>query len=368
MLGAATGIGIAATFGVKAAAAAGAQPKRMTEVRSDGTYAVVPLAKEAFTLGVAQTRVIPVDLGNLKRSRKANLDHMLSLIDAATIGFQKPDVLFFHEFPITGWHNWTRAEVLRVAIDIPGEETDAVAKKAREHGMYVVFGSYARDPDWKDHVLSITTVIAPDGRIIDKHWKARNIKGLFGGESELFTTTIYDVLERYVEMYGQDAVIPITRTPLGNFATSSIQREPEYFRAAAMKGAEVILRTASGGFSPIDVQATSLYNGIYTAICNNAVSPGSPYFEDTGAGGSAVYGPGGELLGQASSPSETLILARIPIGQFRARHRQPVIHKELYMQEYGQYVPPYAPNLFEDYLATDLKDAGRYLRDKRRWK
>ena len=368
VLGAAAGIGAGAVLNPSVALAAGVQPKQPTHVRGDGTYAVVPLSKETFTLGVAQSRVIPVDLDNLKQTRKANLDHMLRLIDGATIGFGKPDLLFFHEFPITGWHNWDRAEALRVAIDIPGEETEAIANKAREHGMYIVFGSYARDPQWKNHVLSITTVIDPNGRIVDKHWKARNVKGLFGGEQELFTTTIYDVLDRYVEMYGADAVIPVTRTPIGNFMTSSTQREPEIFRAGAMKGAEVILRTATGGFSPVDVQATALYNGVYTAICNNAISTGSPFFEDSGAGGSAIYGPDGDALDMAESPNETLVLARIPIGQFRARHRQPVLHKELYMPEYEQYVPPYAPNLFRDYLPTGLNDAGDYLKDKGRWK
>lgn len=368
MLGGVAGLGAGIAFASGQGHAAGVQPRRPSMVLADGTYETVPLAKDAFYLGVAQSRVVPVDLGNLKATRKANLDHMLDLIDASTIGFVKPDILFFHEFPITGWHNWTRAETLRVAIDIPGEETEAISRKAKEHGMYVVFGSYARDPDWKNHVLSITTVIGPDGKIVDKHWKARNIKGMFGGETELFTTTVYDVLDRYIEMYGEDAVIPVTRTPIGNFFTSSIQREPEYFRAAAMKGAEVVLRTATGGFLPIDMQATSLYNGVYTAVCNNAISSESPFFEDSGAGGSAIYGPGGEVLDIAKSPNETLVIARIPIAQFRARHRQPVLHKELYMKEFESYVPRFGPNLFQDYLASDLKDAARYLKDKGRWK
>ncbi len=368
VLGGFASAGIGAALVPAAGRAAGTQPRQPSEVSADGTYAVVPLAKDVFTLGIAQSRVIPVDLGNLKRSRKANLDHMLDLIDASTISFVKPDLLFFHEFPITGWHNWTRDEVLRVAIDVPGEETEAIARKAREHGMYIVFGSYVREPDWPGHALSITTFIGPDGRIIDKHWKARNIKGMFGGDIELFTTTIYDVLDRYVEMYGPDAVLPITRTPIGNFATSSIQREPEYFRAAAMKGAEIMLRTATGGFSPIDIQATSLYNSVYTAICNNAISTGSPFFEDSNAGGSAIYGPDGSKVADATSHHETLVAARIPIASFRARHRQPVLHKELYIGEYQQYVPPYPANLYKDYQPKDLRDAGRFIRGRGRWK
>jgi predicted amidohydrolase len=368
LLGVATGGGMAAFLPGSAADAAGVHARRTSEVRPDGTYETVPLAKESIRLGVVQSRVIPVDLGSVQRSRRANLDHMLRLIDASRMGFVRPDILFFHEYPITGWNNWTRDEILRVAIDIPGRETEAVARKAREHGMYIVFGSYARDRHWPGHVLSLTIVMGPDGNIIDKHWKARNVKGLFGNETELFTTTIYDVLDRYVEMYGADAVVPITRTPIGNIATSSIQLEPEYFRAMAMKGAEIILRTATGGFTPADIQATSLYNRVYTAIANNAISPGGPFFEDEGAGGSAIYGPDGKAMTQANTPNETLVSAVIPIAQFRARHRQPVLHKELYMAEFQQYLPRYPPNLFQDYQPRDLQDAARYLRDKSRWR
>lgn len=369
LLGAAGGLGLTAALGLAPSIAGAATPGKAVEIGADGKYPTVPLAKEMWTLGVAQSRSIPVDLGRVDASRKANLQHMLNLIDAA-FGFgMGPDMLFFHEFPITGFGaGWTRKDILKVAIEIPGEETEALARKARERGIYLVFGSYARDKDWPGHVLSITTMIGPDGKILAREWKARNIKGAFGGQIELFTTTIYDVYDRYVEMYGQDAVIPVVQTPLGNIAMSSVQREPELFRAMAIKGAEVILRTATGGFSPLDVAATALYNGVYVAVANQAISPGSPFFEDSNAGGSAIYGPDGEAMAIAKSPNETLVTARIPIGAFRARHHQPTLHPALYMDVLNGYVPRYSPNLFADYQPEDLQDAARYLRDKSNWK
>jgi predicted amidohydrolase len=339
-------------------------------MQTNGGYPFIPLTKDSISLGVVQSRVRAVEVGRLRQTRQDNLAHMLELIDNAQGWGGRSDILFFHEFPITGWSGvWDRRDALRVAIDIPGEETEAVAAKAREHQCMIVFGSYARDPDWPDHLLSITTVMGPDGAILDRHWKARNIKGVFQG-FELFTTTVHDVLDRYVEMYGRDAVIPITRTGFGNIATSSVQREPELFRAFAMKGAEIILRTASGGFTPADIQATSMYNGVYTAVSNNAVSPDNPGFmEGVGmVGGSAIYGPRGELLDEASSEHETLVSARIPIADFRSRHRQPVIHTSLYQDVYNTYVERYPPNLFSDYLPTDGQDAARFLRDRSQWR
>lgn len=368
------GAGIAATAAsglswhsvVHAASGGG---RRDLNMRGDGTYETVPLGKENLSLGVVQSRVVPVDISNLRQSRTANVQHMVDLIDAAQGMAGGPDLMFFHEFPITGYyHGWDLDDARKVAIELPGPETEMLARKAREYGVWLVFGSYVRDPAWPKALLSITTVMNDKGEIVDRHWKARNIKGFFGGKIELFTTSIYDVLDRYVEMYGVDAVLPVSRTPLGNIATSSTQREPEIFRALAMKGAEIILRTATGGFFPIDAQATSFYNGVYTAVANNAASPENKYyFADTGGGNSAIYGPDGGELARAPLAFETLVSHRIPIAAFRARHRQPAVHSELFMPVYEQYRSQYGPNLFADYQPTNLEDAGRHLRDKARW-
>ena len=367
MMGAGMGLAAGAAL-LPVGARAAAPPARPLTMQVDGGYAAAPLAKDSWTLGVVQSRVIAVDAASPDKGRRANVDHMCDLIDYASGFSGAKDMLFFHEFPITGYnYRWTLAEARRAAIEVPGPETEQLATKARQYGTWLVFGSYVRDPAWPESLLSITTIMNDRGEIVDRHWKARNIKGVFFG-FELFTTTIYDVLDRYVEMYGADAVVPVTRTPLGNIATSSVQREPELFRAMAMKGAEVILRTATGGFTPLDIAATSLYNSVYTAVANNAASPGNGlYFEDAGGGGSAVYGPDGEAMNKAETAFETCVPARIPIREFRTRHRQPIVHSELVMPVYEAYRSKYPPGLFDRYQPTDVKDAGRYLADKARW-
>ncbi len=358
----------AAMLDAREASAAARGGPAAHDVRADGTYATSQLSKPAWTLGVVQSRVRSFDADRHRQATRENLAHMLELIDKAFYYGPRPDLLFFHEFPLSGWRRWTREEILRFAIEIPGEETEAIAKKAREYGCWIVFGAYAKDRDWPGHVLSITTIMDAGGRIVDRHWKARNVKGLFAG-FELFTTTIFDVLDRYVEMYGRDAVVPVTRTPLGNLATSSIQREPELFRAMAMKGAEVILRTASGGFTPMDIAATSLYNGVYTAIVNNSVSPDNGlFFDDAGSGGTAVYGPDGKPIAEASGKEEQLLIARIPIADFRARRRLPDVHMELYRDVFAAYAGRYPPNLWLERVPDSLEDAAAFLAGKSRWR
>lgn len=358
--------GVMATEG--SALGAESQKPSSLSVRTDGGYESVPLAKSDVTLGVVQARVRSFNVAN-RGMIKENLKHFLELIDKAFYYGPRPDILFFHEFPITGWNTWSRKEILSFALELPGEETEEISKKAREYGCYIVFGTYAKDKDWPGHVLSITTIINPKGEIVGKHWKARNIKGVFQG-FELFTTSIYDVLDRYVEMYGIDEVIPVTRTPYGNISTTSTQLEPELIRAMAIKGAEIVLRTATGGFTPLDIQASALYNSVYVALANNAYSPENPgFFDDagSGAGGSVIYGPDGKPIATTDSKFETMITGRIPIAAFRQRHRQPIVHSELYMPVFSKYRSNYPPNLFESYQPDDLKDSGKYLAGKSRW-
>ena len=342
-------------------------------VRADGTYETVPLARDNVRLCVVQSVVRPVDEKNPGPGKRRNLNHMLDLIDMAQGSGLPKDILFFHEFPITGFRfHWNRDDVQRIAIEVPGEETEEISKRARKYGCFIVFGSYVRDRDWPGHNLSITTIIGDGGEVLARHWKARNIKGVFQAGArtiELMTTTIYNVLDEYVEMYGEDEVISVTRTRFGNISTTAVQREPELIRAYALKGCELMLRTATGGFNHLDVRSGAMHNGIYTALVNNAHSPGTRgIFGDTGGGGSGIWGPGGETLAEARSGFEQPITATIPLAAYRSRNRIPDVHWDLYRPVYDRYVPKFGPNLFSQYLPADLDDAGVYLSDKSRWK
>lgn len=339
-------------------------------VRPDGTYPTVELRKDFVTAAVVQTRVMGVDGGNPGPGLRANLDYLLESIDTAQGWGGPSDLLLFHEFPITGFRQWTRDEHYRLALEIPGPETEAIAKKTRQYNCYVVFGSYAKDPDWPDHILHLMIMVGPEGQVI-KHWKQRNVRGMFPG-SEQYTTSIYDVYDRFVEMYGQDAVIPVERTDIGNIALSAVQFEPELFRCMALKGAEIICRVATGGFEYDDMRLTSYHNSLYTLICNNSVNtqgrnPG--FFEDTAYGGpgrSAIFGPRGVELAKAG-PFETKRVARLPMREFRARHRIPDLHYRMYKPVLDQYQERYDPGLYLHYLPKDKHDAFKMFQENARW-
>ncbi|MDJ0927165.1 MAG: nitrilase-related carbon-nitrogen hydrolase [Gammaproteobacteria bacterium] len=341
-------------------------------VREDGTYPTVELSKPMYFAAVVQTRVGGVNGENPAPDIRRNLDYFLECIDKAQ-GYGPPNtLLLFHEFPITGFSEWTREQQYNLAIEVPGPEVAEVGKKAKQYGCYIVFGTYAKDPEnWPGHILHLMVMVGPDGEVVAKHWKQRNVRGLFPG-SEQFSTSIYDVYDRFVEMYGLDAVVPVVRTDIGNIAMSAVQFEPELFRCMAMKGAEIICRVATGGFEYEDMRLTSYHNSVYTMITNNSVTthgetPG--FFEDEAYGGpgrSAIFGPRGVVL-EECGVFESRKATMIPIAQFRQTHRIPDVHMDLYRPIFDQYRTRYDHSAYLEYLPKDKRDAFRVFQEQCRW-
>ena len=61
------------------------------------------------------------------------------------------------------------------------------------------------------------------------------------------------------------------------------------------------------------------------------------------------------------------MLARIPVAEFRARHRIPDLHLSLYKPVLDQYQERYAPGGYIDYIPKDKRDAFRYFQERSRW-
>jgi predicted amidohydrolase len=341
-------------------------------VREDGTYPTVPLRRDQIVASVVQTRVGGVNGANPGPDIRKYLDYFLECIDIAQ-GYGLPsDLLLFHEFPITGFSEWTREQHYDLAIEVPGPEIEEVGKKAKQYNCYIVFGTYAKDPEnWPGHILHLMVMMGPDGNVVAKHWKQRNVRGLFPG-SEQYTSVIYDVYDRFVEMYGIDAVVPVVQTDVGNIAMSAVQFEPELFRCMAFKGAEIICRVATGGFEFDDMRMTSYHNSLYTMIANNSVNTGPRhpgFFDDEshgGSGRSAIFGPRGVEIARAAE-FETKKFAFLPMAEFRAKHRIPDVHMDIYRPVFDQYRTRYDHSSYLDNLPKDKREAFAMFKKNSRW-
>ena len=329
-------------------------------VTQDGTYETVSLEKDVITLKVIQTDVKSLqDYKDPKKGLKTNLDHMIDMAHQACSENSKPDILLYHEFPLTGYSSGSRLEKLKYTIQVPGPETEALGKVAKDCDTYLIFGSYATDPEWPQHILSLNTVIGRDGEIKKVFWKPRNIKRIYK-DREITTTTIEAVRDRYREKYGIDEEFPILRTEFGNIAVSTVQGDPFIYAAFAMKGVEIMLRTATL-FSEADVLSMAWINNFYSAMSNITLPLGTPY--SSSGGKSLIASPQGEIMVQdPSTHEEGIISAEIPIADFRKNRTIPNYALEMVESVFSQYQQEIPINHL-DMVTDQLPQTGEEMKE-----
>ncbi len=345
-------------------------------VANRGQYAKAPLKQDFVNVAAIQSQLYSIDLRDRAKTLKRNLDRVLRLIDLAQNSPEewggerrwgsKVDLLSMHEFPVQGFQPWNRKELNQIAFDLPGPESEAIGERAKRYGCYISWGCYAREKDWPDHVINMSVLTGPDGSIVSKQWKARNILGLFG-DGALIGTTVYDVLDRYVEMYGWDAVLPVARTDIGNIAITAVGVEPLLYTCLGLKGAEILVLSVTGGSNAESAIATARSNRLYTIGVGNAVSPnniGFPESSGTRDEGTVIVDPRGTVLAKTENHHEDIITARIPIADFRKSRRVQELPMAMLLPVLQQYQPLFQPNAFLDKLPQNYQEAGDIVRKR----
>jgi len=333
-------------------------------------YEVVPLRSD--TIGVAACQMNPnmmVDANNPKKVQRENLEKMLFLCDMAyqragmTAGGEpKLDLVVFPEFTFTGYDGtWTRDDWQRVAIELPGEETEIIGKKARELDIYICFAGHTKDPkNWPGHYFNTSIIIGPKGDVIHRKWKTYRING---GVFE-WATTAHDVLDKFVEMYGWDAVWPVARTDIGNLGTYICSEgfAPETARAYTFQGAEILCRCFGGGGHDLNA---GKYRLLFKADCASSLVYG--VYANGGNGGSMVVDYLGRVMGEIIDNREAIVYDRIPIAQFRSEHALPHIRTEVYADALTRRPSRFPPNMYADGCPWDTDEAFRINNENQRW-
>jgi 5-aminopentanamidase len=236
-----------------------------------------------------QCRPGPLDVaGNLKR-----LDAM-----CAAAAAQRADVLVTPEMFISGYAIG-RGEVERLAEDLDGPFSVAVASIARRHGLAIVYGHPERAPGGRAY--NAATLVGADGVVRGHH--------------------------RKVHMYGEvdrsqfaANVEPPLAFDFDGFRVGMLicydVEFPEAVRRLAVDGARIVLVPTANMVGCEEVQellvrARAVENGcslVYANYCG-----ADDVFAYNGL--SVICGPRGEVLAQASATDEELIVADLP-GDF----------------------------------------------------
>src|SRR5438094_3052922 len=124
--------------------------------------------------------LIPTVRGIRKRDDiNANLEHLSHLVKAASwlSSLDLPvRLIAIPEGALQGFND----EVLDLdhvefarecAIDIPGEETEALGRLAKQYGAYVMAQAKARHPEIENRFFNVGFILDPDGEVILQHYK-----------------------------------------------------------------------------------------------------------------------------------------------------------------------------------------------------
>ncbi len=224
----------------------------------------------------------PTMRGCRKRSEIVhNISHISELMDAA-VWLSSIDLpvrlMAIPEGALQGFtdevFDWDhRKYVEEMAIDIPGDETELLGRKAKQHGAYIIAQAKAKHPEFPERFFNCAFIIAPNGKVIHKHHKLQ----VFAREH---STVPHDVWDRWVELYGEnlDAFFPVADTEIGRIGCVICMEGsyPETSRGLAMNGAEIFYRPSypepyvSNGLWELQNRARALDNTCYVIAPNVA--------------------------------------------------------------------------------------------------
>ncbi|MCW4012524.1 MAG: nitrilase [Candidatus Bathyarchaeota archaeon] len=292
------------------------------------TNKVKPLI-DRYTAAIIQFRRIdPEEIPDVAERRKANLKNVLAsfssletwdVIDPVKL-VVLPENILRHEFD-TKDPNQTQADRVATAVSIPGEETDAIAEKAKQYNTYVSASIHEKDPKYPEYFLNTAFIMNPKGKIILKYRKINPWIPL-----EL-STSPHDMMPEYKE-----PMFPVVETELGNLACYVCYDQffPEVARQLAFNGAEVLLKPTifppypqHMNYEPYDWYTTvnkmrSIENMVYGLNAN-----GAKY------GNSQIVDYLGRILAVGDKGHQMTIGATIDIQALRDYRKKTQLHNML---------------------------------------
>ena len=285
------------------------------------------------------------------------MQRSLQRIDAAIGGARRwvgadLKLVVLPEYVLTGppWGETIPQWADKAALALDGPEYDALAKMAEKHSIYLAGNGYELDPHFPGLYFQACWVFAPNGERILRYRRLISI----------FAPTPHDVWDKYLDIYGLEAVFPVAVTPIGKLAAIASEEilYPEIARAHAIRGAEVFLHSTSEVASPkltikqIARRARALENLAYVVSANNARLDGIDVPVDSSNGFSDIIDYHGQQMVVAGVGASSVANISLDMAGLRAYRRRPAMSNMLSRQ---------ALDLFAHFGTADLRRANGLL-------
>ena len=236
------------------------------------------------------------------------------------------NIVCFPELAFTPFYPAKPADenYLNLAEEIPGRTTEAFTKLAKELNVVIILNLFERIGD---KAFDSSPVINSDGNIL--------------GITRMLHITDYECFYEKSYYSPGDTGVKIYETNFGKVGVAICydRHYPEYMRALALAGAEIVFIPQAGaigewpqGVYEAEVQTAAFQNGYFAALCNRVGKEDCLEF----AGGSFVCNPNGEVIGRAGEETEEILIKEINLDEVKNsnakklffRDRRPELYKE----------------------------------------
>lgn len=226
------------------------------------------------------------------------------------------------------------------ALAPDGPEYDALAAVAQKHGVYLAGNGYETDKHFPGLYFQACWVFDPSGKKILTYRRLISI----------FAPTPHDVWDKYLDVYGLEAVFPVADTPIGKLAAIASEEilYPEIARCHAIRGAEVFLHSTSEVASPnltikqIARRARALENLAYVVSANNAKCEGIDVPVDSSSGFSDILDWHGNQVVVAGQGNSSVANAYLDMAGLRAARHRPAMSNMLSRQALDLFAASFA--------------------------
>ena len=258
--------------------------------------------------------------------KQANCENGLAAVrEAASNGAQ---VIAFAELAFERFYpqNPAGSNAHELAETIPGPITDAFSKLAEELGVVLVLNLFEKDGD---RTFDSSPVINADGSIL--------------GVTRMIHITEYACFHEQGYYSPGDRGIPVYETPFGRIGVSICydRHYPEYMRALAIAGAEIVFVPQAGavdewpeGLYEAEMQVSSFQNGYFTALCNRVGEEEKLDF----AGESFVCNPAGCVIARAGKSVEEILYCDLELDQVKSSHARTLFLRDRRPELYASWI------------------------------
>ena len=218
----------------------------------------------------------------------------------------------------------------RACLDPDGEEYRLLGQLARDNDTWLAGNAYETDGHFPELYFQTSFIIDSGGKSILRYRRLIS----------MYSPTPHDVLDRYLEIYGEDALFPVADTELGRLACVASEEIlfPEIARALALNGAELICHSSSEMGSPratpknIAKRARAHENVAYVVSANSAGISGLSFPAESTDGHSQVVDFNGRVLAEAGPGESMCAFADVDIGALRRARAKPAMGNMLARQ------------------------------------